>query len=114
MQLRETLNLKGDYGKSHGSIIDAREKQSNATQMMVGEGAISGDHNRQQRRLDLPVLYGEDPIGLIFRAERYFAVTRIQREWIVRSRIGCSGWRLVLLYTAGQYSNFKVLLMERF
>ncbi|KAK4280771.1 hypothetical protein QN277_012349 [Acacia crassicarpa] len=73
-----TLPLRGDNNGDGGAEIpnahEEREQEKDKT-----EEEARSDTNRH-RKLELPLFDGEDPLGWIFRVERYFAVCGVSHQ----------------------------------
>ncbi|XP_010270441.1 PREDICTED: uncharacterized protein LOC104606771 [Nelumbo nucifera] len=73
------------------------------------------------RKLELPIFYGENPDGWLFRAERYFEINGLLPAECLRAAVVClEGDALVWYYWEDgrrpfrSWAEFKELLLERF
>ncbi|KAF7810403.1 Deoxycytidylate deaminase [Senna tora] len=84
------------------------------------DGGAEKDNGRY-RRLELPVFYGEDPIGWLFRVERYFSVNAVPGEEKLDAVAVCIegkalNWMQLMEVrnSVQSWSGFKKELIRRF
>lgn len=84
----------------------------------------TGDHEKEvgkYRKLQLPIFDGEDPIGWLFRVERYFRINAVAEMERLEAAIVCLEGKALNWYQwvetrapIREWSEFKQELLRRF